>query len=130
MQEQVSIPLMVTGGFRTRSVMEQAIESGSADLIGLGRPLCVDTDAPAQLLAGAAELKRHEQELSLLPDCLSFLTQIPLVRSLAGFGVVYWFYAQLDALGRTGAPQPDISVFEAVKQLMRLQNRLLRARRA
>jgi len=130
MQEQVSIPLMVTGGFRTRSVMEQAIESGSADLIGLGRPLCVDTDAPAQLLAGAAELKRYEQQLSLLPGCLSFLTQIPLVRSLAGFGVIYWFYAQLDALGRTGAPQPDISVFEAVKQVSRLQNQLLKARRA
>jgi len=39
MRQQVSIPLMVTGGFRTRSVMETAIESGSADLIGIARPL-------------------------------------------------------------------------------------------
>jgi 2,4-dienoyl-CoA reductase-like NADH-dependent reductase (Old Yellow Enzyme family) len=96
MQEKVSIPLMVTGGFRQRAAMEQAIESGSADLIGIGRPMCVDTDAPAQLLAGLDELKRHEQNLSLLPSCLSFLSLIPLVRTFAGFSTIYWFYCQID----------------------------------
>jgi len=57
MQEKVSIPLMVTGGFRRREVMEQAITAGGADLIGLGRPLCVMTDAPERLLAGETELQ-------------------------------------------------------------------------
>jgi 2,4-dienoyl-CoA reductase-like NADH-dependent reductase (Old Yellow Enzyme family) len=52
MQAKVSIPLMVTGGFRRRLAMEQAIEAGGADLVGLGRPLCVLTDGPARLLAG------------------------------------------------------------------------------
>ncbi|MEM8564672.1 MAG: NADH:flavin oxidoreductase/NADH oxidase family protein, partial [Pseudomonadota bacterium] len=47
MKEKVTVPLMVTGGFRLREVMEQAIENGSANLIGLGRPMCVMTDAPA-----------------------------------------------------------------------------------
>ncbi|MDO7636609.1 MAG: NADH:flavin oxidoreductase/NADH oxidase family protein, partial [Porticoccaceae bacterium] len=41
MQAKVTIPLMVTGGFRQRAAMEQALASGSADLIGLGRPMCV-----------------------------------------------------------------------------------------
>ena len=35
-KERVSIPLMVTGGFRRREAMEQAIASGGADLIGIG----------------------------------------------------------------------------------------------
>lgn len=39
MQEVVSVPLMVTGGFRTKAAMEYALELGGADLIGLGRPL-------------------------------------------------------------------------------------------
>jgi 2,4-dienoyl-CoA reductase-like NADH-dependent reductase (Old Yellow Enzyme family) len=128
MQKRVSIPLMATGGFRTRSVMEEAIDSGCADLIGLARPLCVDADAPAQLLAGAPELRRYERELSLLPEWLSFLTRIPSVRSVAGFGVIYWFYAQLDALARTGAPEPDLSVFTAMMRVLRLQKKLLNSR--
>ena len=126
MQEKVSIPLMVTGGFRRREVMEYALETGGADLIGLGRPMCVDTDAPARLLAGEAELNRYEAQLSLLPDWLAFLGKVPLVRAMAGFSVMYWFYAQLDSLGRTGLPQPDLSVFAATIQVKRHEAELLK----
>ncbi len=42
-------PLMVTGGFRTKSVMEEALQSGCLDLIGLGRPLAIDPDFPKKL---------------------------------------------------------------------------------
>jgi 2,4-dienoyl-CoA reductase-like NADH-dependent reductase (Old Yellow Enzyme family) len=128
MQDAVSIPLMVTGGFRTRSAMEQALERGAADLIGIGRPLCVDTDAPARLLAGAQQLERYEDRLALLPDYLSFLQGLSLVRSLAGFAVIYWFYAQLDELGRRGSPKPEMSVLAAAARVMREQRRLLRER--
>ena len=126
MQEKVSIPLMVTGGFRRRDVMEHAIQSGGADVIGLGRPMCVDTDAPARLLAGEAELNRYEADLSLLPDCLAFLGKVPLVRAMAGFSVMYWFYAQLDSLARTGLPQPGLSVFAAALRVKRLEAELLK----
>jgi 2,4-dienoyl-CoA reductase-like NADH-dependent reductase (Old Yellow Enzyme family) len=126
MQEKVSIPLMVTGGFRRRDVMEYAIESGGADLIGLGRPMCVDIDAPNRLLAGEAELNRYEDDLSLLPDCLAFLGKVPLVRAIAGFSVMYWFYAQLDSLARTGLPQPGLSVLAAAIRVKRLEAALLK----
>jgi 2,4-dienoyl-CoA reductase-like NADH-dependent reductase (Old Yellow Enzyme family) len=126
MQDKVSIPLMVTGGFRRRDVMEYAIESGGADVIGLGRPMCVDTDAPARLLAGEAELNRYEDRLSLLPDCLAFLGKVPLVRAVAGFSVMYWFYAQLDSLAKTGLPQPGLSVFAAALRVKRLEAELLK----
>ena len=48
-------PLMVTGGFRSKSAMDAALENGAAQIIGLGRPLCVDTDAPQRLLNGDVE---------------------------------------------------------------------------
>jgi 2,4-dienoyl-CoA reductase-like NADH-dependent reductase (Old Yellow Enzyme family) len=129
MQEKVSIPLMVTGGFRRREVMEQAIDSGSADLVGLGRPMCVMTDAPARLMRGERELPRYEAELSLLPPWLVFLNRINLIRTIATFGVLYWFYAQIDALGCKGRAEPSMSVFSATINTMSLQKKLLAGRK-
>ena len=129
MREKVSIPLMVTGGFRRRDVMEQAIGSGGADLIGLGRPLCVMTDAPAQLLQGLAELPRFEAQLALFPTWLAFLNRIKTVRTIATFGVQYWYYAQLDALGNNGRAAPDMTVFAATRKVIAQQRRWVAARR-
>ena len=125
MQDKVSIPLMVTGGFRRRDAMEQAISSGSANLIGLGRPMCVMTDAPTRLLQGLDELPRYENQLSLLPPWLAFLNRSKSLRTMATFGVQYWFYAQLDALGKKGHTQTSMSVFAATRLVMSLQKKLL-----
>ena len=125
MQEKVSIPLMVTGGFRRRDAMEQAISGGGADLVGLGRPMCVMTDAPARLLQGADELPRYEATLSMFPPWLAFLNRVKTLRTMATFGVQYWFYAQLDELGNKGQPQPSMSVFAATRLIMSLQKKLL-----
>jgi 2,4-dienoyl-CoA reductase-like NADH-dependent reductase (Old Yellow Enzyme family) len=128
MQEKVSIPLMVTGGFRRRDVIEQAIASGAADLVGLGRPMCVMTDAPAQLLSGLKELPRYENELALFPSWLSFLGRLKAIRPLAIFAVVYWYYAQLESIGRQGKANPTLTVFAATKRIMAQQKELLPAK--
>ena len=127
MQEKVSMPLMVTGGFRRRDVMEQALDSG-ANLIGIGRPMCVQTDAPARLLSGASELPRYEAQLAMFPPWLSFLNRINSLRTIASFGIQYWYYAQLDALGNKGQANPSLSVFAATRQVMAQQSRWLAAR--
>ena len=124
MQEKVSIPLMVTGGFRQRRVMEQALETGSADLIGLGRPMCVMADAPNQLLAGLDELPRYEDNLSLFPSWLSFLNTFKPLRALATFAVQFWFYGQIYAIGHRGQADDNLSVFAATKQNMALEKKL------
>ena len=124
MQEKVSIPLMVTGGFRQRRVMEQALETGSADLIGLGRPMCVMADAPNQLLAGLDELPRYEDNLSLFPSWLSFLSSFKPLRALATFAVQFWFYGQIYAIGHRGKADDNLSVFAATKQNMALEKKL------
>lgn len=126
MREQVSIPLMVTGGFRQRAAMEQAVDDGAADVIGLGRPMCVMTNAPSRLLSGTEELPRYENQLHLLPGWLSGLGRIKTVRSVATFAVQYWFYAQLDLLGKVGKANPELSVLAASRRVLGLQKRLLR----
>ncbi|WP_067520251.1 NADH:flavin oxidoreductase/NADH oxidase family protein [Endozoicomonas ascidiicola] len=128
MQKKVSIPLMVTGGFRQRSVMERVVSEGSADLIGLGRPMCVMTDAPYRLLQGETELPRYEDALALLPGWLSFLQRFNAVRAMASFAIQFWYYAQLDSIARTGSAQEDKSVFTATKEVMAQQKVLLRHR--
>ncbi|MBT6422933.1 MAG: NADH:flavin oxidoreductase/NADH oxidase family protein, partial [Porticoccaceae bacterium] len=126
MREKVSVPLMVTGGFRQRAAMEQALDSGGADIIGLGRPMCVMTDAPSQLMAGLGELPRYEDSLSLFPSWLAWLGNLKTLKAVAGFAVQYWFYGQIDSIGRTGKADPTLSVFEATKQTMALQKKLTR----
>ena len=129
MREAVSIPLMVTGGFRSRAAMEQALSEGGAALVGLGRPLCVQTDGPRRLLDGAEELPRYENELRFLPSWLMFLTRFQLVKTLNTFAVQYWYYAQLDYLGLTGEARDDLGVGSAALRVMRQQFRWMKARR-
>ena len=130
MKVELSIPLMLTGGFRTRSAMEQAIKSGAADIIGLGRPLCTLTDAPKRLLRGMAILPKTEAQLALFPDWLSRLRRLKILRGIEGFAVQYWFYAQLYALGRTGRTNTGLSVLAAFREVESTHKKWLTARRS
>ena len=44
------LPLMVTGGFRTRQGMEAALASNDCDMIGIGRPAVLNPSLPANLI--------------------------------------------------------------------------------
>ena len=129
MRAQVNIPLMVTGGLRRRDAMEDALATSSADVIGLGRPLCVTTNGAQQLLSGGTELPRYEDTLSLLPAWLKWLERFKLVRSVAGFATQYWYYEQIALLGETGEAQPALSVLGATKAQMAREKKLLAARK-
>jgi 2,4-dienoyl-CoA reductase-like NADH-dependent reductase (Old Yellow Enzyme family) len=45
-----NLPLMVTGGFRTRTGMEAALESGACDIIGIARPAAVYPYLPKEII--------------------------------------------------------------------------------
>ncbi len=130
MRAVVTVPLMVTGGLRSRAAMEAVLTDGAADLIGLGRPLCYQPDGPARLLAGADALPVRERDLALLPRWASGLKAIKTVRAMDGFATQYWFYSQLYALGQAGAPAPEQSVFASFREVERTHKAWLTARRA
>jgi 2,4-dienoyl-CoA reductase-like NADH-dependent reductase (Old Yellow Enzyme family) len=129
MRASLTMPLMVTGGFRTRRAMNMALSQGAADVIGLGRPLCVDTAGPAKLLAGADELDRWESKLKLLPPWLSFLGGLKMMRAVEGFAVTYWYYAQIDAIARTGKANIGIAPFSALLKIQNAGKAWLKARK-
>ena len=129
MREQLSIPIMVTGGLRRREIMNHVLETGGADMIGLGRPLCVDADGPNQLLRGEDELARYEDNLSLLPEWLMWLTKFNAVRTINSFATQFWFYEQIANLGRHGKTDPNLSVFAATMAQQKAASAWMAARR-
>ncbi|MEM7768489.1 MAG: NADH:flavin oxidoreductase/NADH oxidase family protein [Pseudomonadota bacterium] len=115
---EAQMPVMVTGGFRSRSAMDTALASGEADLIGIGRPLCVDVDLPAKLLSGeVAEAPRWEHKLRLGPTkLLGPASPIGLVKALNGFGTQAWYYEQLYRLADGKTPDTRLGVFQAFRK--------------
>ncbi|RMF75898.1 MAG: NADH:flavin oxidoreductase, partial [Alphaproteobacteria bacterium] len=128
MREKLTIPLMVTGGFRHRAAMREALATGAVDLIGIARPFCVMPDAAARLLAGLDALPCPEEHLRPLPRPLAFLTRLPAVRALTGFATIYWFYEQLWQLGHKGRPEPGLSPLVASLRVERRHKAIMKAR--
>jgi 2,4-dienoyl-CoA reductase-like NADH-dependent reductase (Old Yellow Enzyme family) len=53
---ELTVPVMLSGGFRSRTAMIDAVESGAADVIGLARPIAVEPDFPRRILDGTTEV--------------------------------------------------------------------------
>ncbi|MCE5209309.1 MAG: NADH:flavin oxidoreductase, partial [Chloroflexi bacterium] len=49
---KVDIPILLVGGFRTRKMMEETLESGVVDFISLSRPLISEPDLPERMRLG------------------------------------------------------------------------------
>jgi len=103
------MPLMVTGGFRTRAGMEAALGEGDCDMIGLGRPLCWQPDFPRRLLDRATDgIERIEERLNIRRSgWLSPASPITAIKMLNTFGAMSWYYCQIFRLA-DGEP-PDLS---------------------
>ncbi|PTU31436.1 NADH:flavin oxidoreductase/NADH oxidase family protein [Stenotrophobium rhamnosiphilum] len=109
------MPMMVTGGFRTRAGMEAAISAGECDVIGLGRPLCTHADVPKQLLSGAInEAPAFEKNLRLGPGKLfSGTSPIFLFKIIHVLGLQGWYYQQIAHMADGGREPLQRGVFTA-----------------
>ncbi|HEY43771.1 MAG TPA: NADH:flavin oxidoreductase [Anaerolineae bacterium] len=57
-REATQLPIILVGGFRSRSVMERVLTDGHADLISLSRPLISEPDLPNRLRLGLQDKSR------------------------------------------------------------------------
>lgn len=117
-KQRATIPVMVTGGFRTADGMASAIRDGEADIIGLARPLCVDPGLPARLLSGAAERAEDwENRLRLGPGrLLGPHSPIGLIKGINGWGAQGWFCLQLLRMGEGLEPDTKMGVLTALRR--------------
>ncbi len=110
-----AMPVMLTGGFRSRAAMTAALEAGDTDLIGLGRPLCVDTQFVARLFERSVD--RAEDPAANLTYGRGDLgpgSRLFAVKFVNIFSRMGWYYAQLFRLGRGEAPDWRLGLAKAL----------------
>jgi 2,4-dienoyl-CoA reductase-like NADH-dependent reductase (Old Yellow Enzyme family) len=91
--QELSVPVMLTGGFRTRQGMNDALDSGAVDIIGLARPITYEPDLPQRLLNGTAE------KSLVTPKTLGHKNIDDLLNSA-------WHQQQIARMGRGRAVRP------------------------
>ncbi|MGB5235815.1 MAG: NADH:flavin oxidoreductase/NADH oxidase family protein [Candidatus Macondimonas sp.] len=130
MRKVCRIPMMVTGGFRSLIGMNQALGEDALDVIGLGRPMCVDTDLPRRLLSGeVAEAPRYEDRLRIGPGILGPASTVNRIRNFNHMYAQGWYCVQLLRLGRGQAPDTGISSLSGIVQYLANEWRGVRALR-
>jgi 2,4-dienoyl-CoA reductase-like NADH-dependent reductase (Old Yellow Enzyme family) len=130
-QAAATVPLMVTGGFRSRRIMEDAVTAGETDVIGIARPLCVEPDLPRRLISGEVErCESWERGLRLCPGrLLGPASPVFLFKFFNVQGEVAWFYRQIVRHSLGQDPDTGLSLRRALAQHVRNELRLSRGRR-
>lgn len=101
----IKTPLMLTGGFREKSTLESAVESGLVDLVGMGRPFAVYPNLANDLL------ESDEWSIDITPKKLGVKTMdamIPLE--------ITWYTQQIHRLGKGLGTKPKKNVWVSVIQ--------------
>lgn len=112
--EAATIPLMVTGGFRTRAAMEAALNEGAVDLVGIARPLCTQPDGLRQLLNGEIEqLDDHEAGLVLGKGFWSDNSRSPTIRSVNAMGRLGFYCQQILRIAASKPADTSMGVLKA-----------------
>ena len=104
-----SMPVMVTGGFRSFAGMVEAQEGGDLDVVGLARPLIAEPEAPRRLLAG-------EIDKLLSPEA-----------SLNVFHILPWNYMQVERLADGLDPDLSLTGEAALAAFVQLEGRNMAA---
>ena len=89
-RSQVRVPVMLTGGIRSRAAIDALLAGGTADLLGLARPLAIDPELPRKLLRGEVDA------VDLPPN--------PARGALRVTGESEWYERQLSRLAAGLAP--------------------------
>jgi len=98
----IKTPLLLTGGFRTVSVIEKALEDGSLDIVGLARPFCLYPYLANQIFEGS--VKRFDTPTPKIG--VKFLDKLGGVE-------LPWYELQIQRIGKGKSPKSDLSAILA-----------------
>ncbi|WP_329577245.1 NADH:flavin oxidoreductase/NADH oxidase family protein [Streptomyces sp. NBC_01361] len=97
------IPIAVTGGFRSRDGMADAVAAGECDVVGIGRPTATTPDAADVILTGRAEaVVAHQMRYGMR----RVLGKVADIKALDGVLDLSWHADQLHRLG--AGLEPDL----------------------
>jgi 2,4-dienoyl-CoA reductase-like NADH-dependent reductase (Old Yellow Enzyme family) len=109
------MPVLLTGGMRTRAGMDEALASGAVDLIGLARPLCVAPDLPRDLI------ERHVDRAPSVEPLAFGLASLDPAAAPA------WYSAQIARMG--DGLEPDHALGTRLNAIRYVANDALRGPR-
>ncbi len=99
------VPLIITGGFRSESAMEDALNSGHLDFIGIARPLAIMPDLPNQIKNGTYQTITTER----------IKTGVKAVDSKLGAVLeMDWYMNQMALIGQGKQPNPKLSPWKVL----------------
>ena len=111
-QDVIDIPLMVTGGFRARDGMQEALANNELDMIGIARPLCFDPDVPKKLISGEMD-NAQQYAPKLWSGAFGPASKNKIFRMVNIFGDVAWYYHQILKLSENKALNPKIGLLRS-----------------
>lgn len=108
-RKAVTVPLMVTGGFRSVSAMADAVSQDGIDVIGLARPLCVQPDAATAILDGRVDnIGVNEDGLMIGRGRFGANTQNWLINLINTVSQVEFYAWQMTRMSRGQSPQDEV----------------------
>jgi 2,4-dienoyl-CoA reductase-like NADH-dependent reductase (Old Yellow Enzyme family) len=93
LRKQSKLPLMLTGGLRNTSFMNQIVSDGIVDLVGMARPFAIEPDLAIKLLAGKS---------------IAETVEVPSVgyKPVDAYLQLAWHLAQFSRISRGQPPKP------------------------
>ncbi|MBK26839.1 MAG: NADH oxidase [Halobacteriovorax sp.] len=116
----IDTPLLLTGGFRSREGMDEALKSGACEMIGLARSIAIDPDFPNKLLEGQ-DVKSQVKPLTSGSKAMDKMIPLEIV----------WYTEQIHRMGKGKEPNPNASVkMSVLRTMMSLGSAMLKRTRA
>lgn len=108
------MPLMVTGGFRTRAAMNAALCAGETDLIGLARPMVPYPLCTKELLTGKIDKLPDEVDFMPTSKLIHAASPFKLLRLAFGLGEMGWYYQKILEMGAGRMPNLNQGLWSAL----------------
>ncbi|MBX3720795.1 MAG: NADH:flavin oxidoreductase/NADH oxidase family protein [Turneriella sp.] len=105
-KKSLSIPLMLTGGFRSAKAMNQAIDSGAVDIVGIARPLAMEPQLGRRLIAD----KNARIDMKPVKTGISALDRMGVLE-------IGYYSLQLKRIGEGKEPDKNLSPLLALPLL-------------
>ncbi len=96
---ELSVPLMLTGGFRTTEGMDAAVRDGAVDVVGLARPMAHEPYLPERLLDGHAVVSGARRRVMIGTNGHAMVRQVIGTKGLDDYVDGAWHQQQIARLG-------------------------------
>lgn len=99
------VPLIITGGFRSNVAMNEALQAGHLDFIGVARPFALMPDLPNQIKNGSYETittNRIQTGVALVDNKVGAVLEMD------------WYMAQMALIANGKQPNPTLSPWKVL----------------